>query len=87
MNRLIALAALLAATPALAVPTPVTVRVAVEGDTARLIVADQGPGLSAEQQVRVFEKFEHMTRRMAPGVRKYSPMRPGTNCTASTFTP
>lgn len=29
---------------------------------ARVIVADQGPGLSAEQQERVFEKFERLGR-------------------------
>ena len=32
------------------------------GGRARLIVADQGPGLTAEQQVRVFEKFERLGR-------------------------
>ena len=29
---------------------------------ARLIVADQGPGLDEGQQVRVFEKFERLGR-------------------------
>lgn len=32
------------------------------GDRARVIVADQGPGLSTEEQVRVFEKFERLGR-------------------------
>lgn len=32
------------------------------GERARVIVADQGPGLSEEQQVRVFEKFERLGR-------------------------
>lgn len=32
------------------------------GDIARLIVADQGPGLSSEQQAKVFEKFERLGR-------------------------
>ncbi|GGB86451.1 hypothetical protein GCM10011494_00950 [Novosphingobium endophyticum] len=32
------------------------------GETARLIVADQGPGLSDEQQARIFEKFERLGR-------------------------
>ncbi|MEJ2458719.1 MAG: ATP-binding protein, partial [Novosphingobium sp.] len=29
---------------------------------ARVIVADQGPGLSQEQQARVFEKYERLGR-------------------------
>ncbi|WP_305096144.1 sensor histidine kinase [Croceibacterium aestuarii] len=33
-----------------------------EGGRARLTVADQGEGLSAEQQARVFEKFERLGR-------------------------
>jgi hypothetical protein len=32
------------------------------GSRARLIVADQGPGLSDEQQAKVFEKFERLGR-------------------------
>ena len=34
----------------------------LEGGTARVIVADQGPGLDAEQQRKVFEKFERLGR-------------------------
>jgi two-component system OmpR family sensor kinase len=37
--------------------TPVTVRVAVEGDTARLVVADEGEGMTPEVTTRVFERF------------------------------
>jgi len=37
-------------------------RVEREGDRARVIVADQGSGLTAEQQARVFEKFERLGR-------------------------
>lgn len=33
-----------------------------DGRTARLTVADQGPGLDEEQQSRVFEKFERLGR-------------------------
>jgi len=32
------------------------------GDRAQVIVADQGPGLSEEQQARVFEKYERLGR-------------------------
>ncbi|PLK25818.1 sensor histidine kinase KdpD [Novosphingobium sp. TH158] len=32
------------------------------GDFARVIVADQGPGLSADEQARVFDKFERLGR-------------------------
>ncbi|MCT2399513.1 sensor histidine kinase [Novosphingobium mangrovi (ex Huang et al. 2023)] len=32
------------------------------GDRARVIVADQGPGVSEEQQARMFEKFERLGR-------------------------
>jgi two-component system OmpR family sensor kinase len=35
----------------------VTVRVGTDGDDAVLEVADQGPGMSAEDAVRVFERF------------------------------
>ncbi len=38
------------------------IRLEDAGSRARLIVADQGPGLSAEQQVKVFEKFERLGR-------------------------
>lgn len=37
-------------------------RVEQEGDRARVIVADQGEGLDAEQQARVFGKFERLGR-------------------------
>ncbi len=40
----------------------VWIRLEDAGSRARLIVADQGPGLSEEQQVRVFEKFERLGR-------------------------
>jgi Histidine kinase-, DNA gyrase B-, and HSP90-like ATPase/His Kinase A (phospho-acceptor) domain len=40
----------------------VWIRLEDAGPRARLIVADQGPGLSAEQQVKVFEKFERLGR-------------------------
>lgn len=38
------------------------IRLEDAGARARLIVADQGPGLSAEQQNKVFEKFERLGR-------------------------
>lgn len=38
------------------------VRLEDDGPRARVIVADQGPGLSLEQQQRVFEKFERLGR-------------------------
>jgi Histidine kinase-, DNA gyrase B-, and HSP90-like ATPase/His Kinase A (phospho-acceptor) domain len=38
------------------------IRLEDAGGRARLIVADQGPGLSEEQQARVFEKFERLGR-------------------------
>ncbi len=40
----------------------VWIRLEEEGDRARLIVADQGPGLSSEDQSRVFDKFERLGR-------------------------
>ncbi|MEO5597958.1 MAG: HAMP domain-containing sensor histidine kinase [Novosphingobium sp.] len=40
----------------------VWVRLEHTGDVAQVIVADQGPGLSAEQQSRLFEKFERLGR-------------------------
>jgi hypothetical protein len=40
----------------------VWVRLEQLGGTAQVIVADQGPGLSAEQQSRLFEKFERLGR-------------------------
>ena len=38
------------------------VRLEQEDGLAKVIVADQGPGLTAEQQQRVFEKFERLGR-------------------------
>lgn len=38
------------------------IRLEDSGSRARLIVADQGPGLSEEQQAKVFEKFERLGR-------------------------
>jgi signal transduction histidine kinase len=45
-------------------PAHSKVRIRLErmGDRARVIVADQGEGLSPEQQARVFEKFERLGR-------------------------
>lgn len=40
----------------------IAVRLEAQGDRARVIVADQGPGLSQDQQARVFEKFERLGR-------------------------
>ncbi len=40
----------------------VWLRVEQEGDRARIVVADQGEGLSEAQQARVFEKFERLGR-------------------------
>ncbi|WP_367183290.1 sensor histidine kinase [Novosphingobium sp.] len=40
----------------------VWIRLEPDGARAKVIVADQGPGLSTEQQVRVFEKFERLGR-------------------------
>lgn len=40
----------------------VWIRLEDAGSRARLVVADQGPGLSADQQVKVFEKFERLGR-------------------------
>ncbi|MFT4056219.1 MAG: HAMP domain-containing sensor histidine kinase [Novosphingobium sp.] len=40
----------------------VDVQVEVQGLRARAIVGDQGPGLSLDEQVRVFEKFERLGR-------------------------
>ena len=40
----------------------VWIRLEDAGSRARLIVADQGPGLSEDQQTKVFEKFERLGR-------------------------
>ncbi|HMP55726.1 MAG TPA: sensor histidine kinase [Novosphingobium sp.] len=40
----------------------VWIRLEEQGARARVIVADQGPGLTAEQQARVFDKFERLGR-------------------------
>ncbi len=40
----------------------VWLRVEQDGDRARLVVADQGEGLTEEQRARVFEKFERLGR-------------------------
>ena len=40
----------------------VWIRLEDAGGRARLIVADQGPGLSEDQQTKVFEKFERLGR-------------------------
>lgn len=45
----------------------VWIRLEDAGSRARLIVADQGPGLSEEQQVKVFEKFERLGRSSEDG--------------------
>lgn len=45
----------------------VWLRLEAKGNRARVIVADQGPGLSPEQQGRVFEKFERLGRSDAQG--------------------
>jgi len=38
------------------------IRLESAGDRARITVADQGPGLSSEQQGKIFEKFERLGR-------------------------
>lgn len=37
---------------------PITIRLARDGGLIRLTVSDQGPGISPEDQARVFERFE-----------------------------
>jgi PAS domain S-box-containing protein len=46
---------------------PVTVRLSVRGHQARLDVRDQGPGLSPQQQTRLFERFYRV-----PGIEQQS---------------
>lgn len=41
----------------------VWLRAELDGATARIVIADQGPGLSEEQQARMFDKFERLGRR------------------------
>lgn len=45
----------------------VWVRVEREGEKAQVIVADQGPGIAADAQDRIFEKFERLGREEAGG--------------------
>ncbi len=40
----------------------VTIKLARKGDWARISVADEGPGLTSEQQIAVFDKFERLGR-------------------------
>lgn len=40
----------------------VWIRIEEEGGRARVVVADQGPGLDPEQQAKIFEKFERLGR-------------------------
>ncbi|MFM5906877.1 MAG: sensor histidine kinase [Novosphingobium sp.] len=40
----------------------VWIRLESDGDKARVIVADQGPGLALEEQAKIFEKFERLGR-------------------------
>ena len=46
----------------------VEVRVDVEGTDARLQVADDGPGVAAEESARVFERFYRSSAARASGV-------------------
>ncbi|MBH0113474.1 sensor histidine kinase [Novosphingobium sp. YJ-S2-02] len=41
----------------------VSLKLESDGARARVVVADEGPGLSVEQQMRVFEKFERLGRK------------------------
>ncbi len=45
----------------------VWIRLEGEGARARVIVADQGPGIAVEQQARLFDKFERLGRSDAAG--------------------
>ena len=47
---------------------PIEIEVGGEGETARLVVRDHGIGIPAEDQKRIFERFERLTAgRKAPG--------------------
>lgn len=46
---------------------PVTVSVDASDDAARLVVRDQGPGISPELLDRIFDRFERATPSVAPG--------------------
>jgi signal transduction histidine kinase len=46
---------------------PVAVSLRVEGDLARVAVRDQGPGLSAEQQAHIWDRFHRV-----PGIKQQS---------------
>ena len=41
---------------------PIHVRVSAEAETARLVVADEGPGIAPSDRARVFERFERGAR-------------------------
>jgi signal transduction histidine kinase len=46
---------------------PITVRVSMEGDHARLTVSDRGIGIAAEDVARIFQRFERVVGRRALG--------------------